>query len=80
MWVDYEDGLVAWKMDKRRLKNWVLRGGEKPPNCEEVVSSYLEVFLVIWRSLSKVGPLGITNLLLSLVFNHTGFFPSFRPL
>ena len=27
-WVDYEDGLVVRKSDKRRLRNWVLRGEE----------------------------------------------------
>ena len=41
-WVDYEDGLVVRKGDKRRLRNWVLRGGGEPPGCVEVVKGWLK--------------------------------------
>ena len=41
-WMDYEDGLVVKKRDKRRLRNWVLRGGGEPPGCVEVVEGWLK--------------------------------------
>lgn len=40
-WIDYKDGKVTWTRDKRRLKYWVVRGGEKPPSCGEVTGKWV---------------------------------------
>ena len=50
-WVDYEDGMVIRSRDKRRLRNWVLRGGEEPPGCGQVVKGWMES---VWDVVSWV--------------------------
>lgn len=37
-WVDFEDGRVTRARDKRQLRNWVVRGGERAPSWKEVIA------------------------------------------
>ena len=45
-WIDYEDGKKYQSGDKRRLRNWVLRGGEEPPSMVSALCYKLWGYLV----------------------------------